>query len=352
MSGHAHLLLRSNTGKIMFSTLDPVCISCVENCPVGIEVTDGCGHKGRRRRGLEKSATGSWFLCTNDPDLLNSNRKFKQELSGLAIVLEAITNATADIERKHTDETKRLAHNVEKLNAHILQEIYALVPQEELALCLGKRKQVDLIADKIADVRNEVAEGILRVLKNSTGIKTEFSVFSKLRKQGFPLDIRKHAIHRVVLNATSTFFSDLSERGITFEISPCLEQVSIDYESCLVALNHLLDNSAKYCKGNSRLKVEFAVDGSFIAVRFLMTSLHVPEPERQRLFEEGFSSSAAQRLAKAGDGLGLFTSRKLLEMNRGGISFVFGSPERSSINIKDHPYSENVIEIRLPRAMR
>jgi len=92
-----------------------------------------------------------------------------------------------------------------------------------------------------------------------------------------------------------------------------------------VALYHLLDNAAKYALFGSGLRISFSDEEGF-RIYFEMTSLFVPEEERTRIFNDGFSGSQAKAVSKGGQGLGMGVVTDLLKMNGARLDVVWGDP--------------------------
>lgn len=341
-----HTQLKLVDGRVLVAELDPKCRECVEDTQNESEITNNCGLTGRRRRGRAITPLGEVFLCTDEQDLVNSSRKFKTELNGLKRQLSGISKGIALVEERHLSDSRRLSHNITKLNAHIIQEIYALVPQSKMAQCKNNAAQIDLILRKIAESSNEFAKGVLRVLKNAHAIGVEFSVFQQLRDPQGVLNKKRHEIHKVIVNAANTFFTELQEREVTVHVGACTDTVMIDYQTITVALHHLLENAVKYCCPNSVLQISFTSDAKIVTSRWEMLSLYVPEKERAAIMLEGYSSEGARASGNAGAGLGLFISKTLVDRNDGQLELKFGSP-LSSIN--SNAYSKNEYILKLPK---
>jgi signal transduction histidine kinase len=331
-------------GDTVLSNAQNKCLQCIGSCNSESQVVSNCKlGSGKRRQGKRTTEDGFIYLCSEDKDIVNSNRVFKEKLNVYSEVLSELKNAKADISNKINSETKRLIHNLTSLNGHNIQEVFDLVPQEKVAQ--NMRHQVELINSHLKDNFSDVAPAILRIAKNNMAIKTEFSVFNKLYETEPRLNKKFHAIHKVLLNILSLFFQELVDSEINVVIEPCEETVFLDYESIHVALYHLIGNAVKYIHKDTVMVIGWHNRLESFVMSFDMISLRIEEEEMDSLFEEGYSGINAVNTKKAGDGIGMFRIAKILQLNGASLSI------KRDINYKNRrvtdgvPYDNNIFEI-------
>ena len=139
-----HVLLTDRQGRRIFAHLDTNCEDCVKKCEVASEITTTCGRPGKRRRGRVENEFGTAYFCSDSPDLLKSGNAFRRQTLPYVAMLGVVADAKAQLYEDARKETKRLLHNLTSLNAKVLQELYLLVPQEELAT--DGRQQIKTIS--------------------------------------------------------------------------------------------------------------------------------------------------------------------------------------------------------------
>lgn len=127
-----HIFLTDKQSRQIYSNLELVCQSCVDCCAVETELICPVGSNGKRRRGKVVTANGTVFLCTDNLDLVSSAKTFKKQMQFYAMMLSAFAEIRKEVQETARTEAKRLIHNLSSLTAHVLQELYLLVPQEEL----------------------------------------------------------------------------------------------------------------------------------------------------------------------------------------------------------------------------
>lgn len=239
--------------------------------------------------------------------------------------------------------TNRLVHNVVTYNAHILQAIYSLVGQEELAR-VGS-KQVNLFDECIDRNRRNAAIQLLRILKNANLMKTEFSVFSKLYDRAPVISMDEHEIHRIVSLVFNSFWLDFVDKNVKVQIGECHEKVLIDYESTVAAISHIVDNATKYIAQEGILDVEFHKQDKQLTVVFDMLSLKIEPDEAESIFDEGYSGRIPRETNLAGKGVGLYMVKEMLRLNNASIKCIPNVSGRPSIYFNNFPYENNRFKI-------
>lgn len=340
-----HLLLLDQSGKVVVSRLDPGCREqCFDATPLGIEKCKGCADGRPRRRGKLIGPTGTAFLCSADEDLVQSKRVFQKSLAFYAEALNRFRELGEETVKRVQTENRRLVHNLTTLNTHILQEIYAITPQDELTG--GPQSQIRAIRQQIQARGDESAAAVLRVLKNVVAARTEMQIVRRLQSDSSAaLSQKDHAIHRVIKNALITFFQDSQERKIGWILGQCRERVVFDYETISAALYRLFENAVKYCMSGTDVAIEFKTERTQMTVTMSMISLRVNDDERERIFEENYSGEYARAKGLSGDGLGLFFVREMLALNGATIKLETGAPPRI---VEDSSMALNQFVIEFP----
>lgn len=340
-----HVLIVDKKERVIFARLDPGCRPCLIACDSSSEKTFKCNVSGVRRRGVMHSELGSTYLCSSDPDLVSSSKSFRKQVSFFSEMLGNFSDIREGIRGEAVLETRRLVHNLTSLNAHILQELYLLVPQDEISK--GQSTQLQSVKIVIEKHPKDAAKAFLKVLQNAAAMKTEFSVFTKLRSEKSELQSKPHRIHKVLLNIASFYFQDFQQNNVNLQLEETHNEILIDYETFSVSLHHIFSNAVKYIANSSELIIRFKLDSATFAIVFEMLSLPIYPDEISHLYEEGFSGRAALSLQKAGDGIGMGIVKQLLELNNGEIRINAGSPEKTSLG---STYARNLFEIIFPRS--
>jgi signal transduction histidine kinase len=261
---------------------------------------------------------GIIWAISNDIDFTKSSQKFKNTAKCILDAIKYINEIAAEQREINNRNTSRLIHNLTTLNAHNIQEIYSLIPQEEIS---GKvHNHISYVREKISNDPTEASKVLLRIAKNNASMKTEFSVFKKLFVAQPELRPSFHMMHKVLMNILYLFFPDFTDKDVEVVVERSEAVAYFDYESIHVALYHLIDNAAKYTRPDSKLHISMTTGVPYTTLVFRMKSTRILPDEREKIFDEGFSGSLPQLIGKSGSGIGMSLVKKILESNRGTVS--------------------------------
>lgn len=309
-------------------------------------ITSSSVVKNGVRAGMIEKSGYQIYGFTTSKDLIFSSQRFKAHLLIIADCAADIDASITAFKDNVNSSTRRLLHNLTSLNAHNMQEIYSLFPQELLS---KKTSGQILIVENIIkqDIR-EAALAFLRIDKNNAAMKTEFSVFNKLFEINPKLQKKTHNVHKVLMNVFYLFFNDFTDKDVHVVIDAVGEQTAyFDYESIHVAFFHLIENAVKYVKPNTELKVNIRQEDNNCIITFKMTSLQIKKSEIDRVFEEGYSGNFPTSIGKSGGGIGLSRARNILSLN--GASIYLKIDESSLHSAMGIPFQTNTFIVDLPR---
>lgn len=341
-----HVHVSDSAGKVLVSRLG---VNCLEMCfSLASTACEKCvGHEGggTRRRGKKVVNTGTVFLCTADEDMVKSKRVFNRTIDAYAEMIAGLGEIQRQAAEDAREEGRRLVHNLTTLNSHIIQEIYNIVPQDELAGT--PNQQISLIARAISASPPAVAQAALRILKNAVAARTEMQVVRRFRTiPQLPPQLRPHKIHKVIKNVLITFFQESQDRELYWNLRTTGERIMVDYELVSAALYRFFENCVKYCAPGSTVDIAFEAIDNRLDVVMEMSSLPVVPGEEARIFDEGVSGAMAKKYNLSGSGLGLSIVRQLLEVNSATVSVHAGT--RVEV-IRGIEYAPNRFTFSFPR---
>lgn len=328
--------------RVIYSNIEEKYSSLVSMATKESMVIEDSGRK--LRVGVIRTPNGTVFALSKAKDAIKSSRAFVSQITLAANSLGFIGEIQSEIEIKVNSDTARLLHNLTSLNAHNIQEIYSLVPQESLANKADGH--VEIVEEIVKKNTRACALALLRIAKNNAAIKTEFSVFKRLFNSSPQLQERTHVFHKVLMNILYLFFSEFTDKSVSVKVQSSQLTGYFDYESMHVALYHIIENAVKYVLPKSELSIGIKEDGAYLRISFDMISTQIKEGEVTRIYEEGFSGSIPNITGKAGAGIGMSRVSRIVSLN-GGKASVNVYPE----TLREHmgiPYQRNefIISVR------
>ena len=318
------------------------CFDCIVNCSTPCRKVT-CPKKNKETRiGKIINDKTVIFLCNSK--FVKSSKMFKKEMSLINDFSDEINSFIHSASKDISTQIFRLLHNLITYNAHILQDIYSIIPQEELS---KRGKEI------VRSINNELSNGniknavsILRILKNANMMKSEFSIFNKLYEQEPSINIMEHEVHKVVLLVFNSFWYDLLQNGNYINIQPFTEKVPFDYESISAALAHIIDNTCKYIAPKTELNIKFHSTADHLVLSFEMISTVIKDSEVEKIFMEGYSGETPQQHDLHGKGVGLYMVKRLLSLNKATIYLKNNTTNSPPFLYNSIPYQNNTFQIK------
>ncbi|UJD81974.1 hypothetical protein FS595_20545 [Serratia rubidaea] len=274
-------------------------------------------------RGMRvKNQNGSVILISTDATMLKSSKVMRAKAEVLLDCIPTVSNIYRKAKEEAKQHVNRLIHNLVTLNGHIIQEVYSIIPQEIMQdKRAGWRER---IMEQVANDPYDASLSLVHIAKNTLKMKTEIDVYNALLSETPKISLRNHHIHRVLMNVVYVFFPEFTDKGIRVEVSESNDTVYIDYETFQVAVYHLIENSVKYIKPESKLSILFNKNPSTkkISITFRMISLAIRPDEVEKIFIEGYSGEMAKVSNRAGSGIGMHRARTLLSHNNANLRIV------------------------------
>ena len=122
--------LTNQDEEILYSDLPEIYYDKFQKCSVKNETFVFNGNK--HRHGKMGNEHCSAYLLTNNKDVVERPRLFKEKLKVFLEFVPTIKNIESRIRTKITTHTTDLLHNLRTLNAHNIQELFNLIPESEL----------------------------------------------------------------------------------------------------------------------------------------------------------------------------------------------------------------------------
>ncbi|HDU4915295.1 TPA: hypothetical protein RFU23_000979 [Klebsiella pneumoniae subsp. pneumoniae] len=307
-------------GSLLFDNISPVLLECFDALAMD---SIKFSHNTVNYRGMKiRNQHGTVTLISADEAMYKSSKvaraKAEMLLDGIPSVQEVYRKAKEEA-KQHVN---RLLHNLVTLNGHIIQEVYSIIPQEVMQ---DKRPGwKERIKEQVADDPYDASLSLVNIAKNTLKMKAEIDVYNALLSEHPKINLRNHSIHRVLMNVVYVFFPEFTDKGIRVDVEESNDTVYIDYETFQVAVYHLIENSVKYIKPESRLNIAFKknTETKKLSISFKMISLAIGPDEVDKIFIEGYSGVMAKISNRAGSGIGMHRARALLVHNNASLRVI------------------------------
>lgn len=100
-----------------------------------------------------------------------------------------------------------------------------------------------------------------------------------------------------------------------------LPQVSVDKEKMELVVQNLLENAVKYTPEKGTIRISLEKSNTDIVFKIKDTGVGIPESQQERIFTKFFRGDNVIRMETEGSGLGLYTTRNIVDAHKGKIWF-------------------------------
>lgn len=348
-------LIREN-GQQTIGNAKGECLQCLNalfNATSKTTSSKLCSTINKQVRLGYKDGEISVALCVNHEP--KSSRLFYDKLNALKEAYSGLQCSIKErcIQHKSVIEGhfNALSHNVVTYNGKSITAAYLLVPQDKFVSASDKK---EFVKTCIKNEPDTAADSLLTILKDLELTKNEFSVYNKLYlgTEQSSISRQRHKVHKLMQMAINVFWRDFQEKKIKIDNCSCDSFVSVEFESFMAALIHLIGNMSKYTLPNGDVSITYKKAEKTLLINLAMLSLFVFPDEIERIWEIGYSGKLAKQTQKDGNGLGMHAIKKLIELNMGKFIFKPDIRIEKVVSFEGVMYANNEIIIEIPIAKR
>ena len=120
------------------------------------------------------------------------------------------------------------------------------------------------------------------------------------------------------------FTGESYKRGIELiflKPSQAVSPVMADMEKIRVVFQNLIENAIKYSNKGARVVVNVTETADTVEISVRDTGIGIADADTKNIFQKSFRTDNAQKQDSVGSGLGLYTTRRIIEKHRGKIWF-------------------------------
>jgi PAS domain S-box-containing protein len=151
-------------------------------------------------------------------------------------------------------------------------------------------------------------------------------------------------IDEIIKSVVAAFQGEAEKKNIKIEFKEPEKEtpkVLMDVEKIKLVIENLTDNAIRYTFPGGKITISVSSDKKEIGFKIQDTGVGIPMEQQPRVFTRFFRASNVMRLETEGSGLGLFTSKNIVEAHGGkiwfeskegkGTTFYFTLPLKSTI---------------------
>jgi len=228
------------------------------------------------------------------------------------------------------DEVEKLKKEIEKLKEdNALKQDLISVSAHQLRTSLSAIRWVtEMILDKDAGPITSEQEGLLKKAAGSNkrmiDLVNDLLTFNHAEDIIHGYKFERVQLTDIIESVIFEFTSETKKTGIELiflKPEPSLPLINIDESKIRVVIENLIENAIKYSNKGDKIFVSATETGGMIKLSVKDSGIGIPEESRARIFEKFYRAPNAVSHAEIGTGLGLFTSKRIVERHSGEIGF-------------------------------
>ena len=177
---------------------------------------------------------------------------------------------------------------------------------------------------KISEDQRDLLEKTYASNERMIGLINDLLNVTRIEEGRFLYKPEKMQIEGIVVNVIQDDeeIIKMKDINVSFKKSKkLLPLVVIDQEKMSLAIHNLLDNALKYTPEKGKIEISLEEKDSNIIFKIKDTGVGIPEDQKERIFTKFFRGSNVIKLETEGSGLGLYTTKNIIESHKGKIWF-------------------------------
>ena len=214
----------------------------------------------------------------------------------------------------------------------------------QLRTSLGSLKWLYAMLDDgdygaLTDTQKEVLQKANKQNERMLSTVNDLLVFIKNDSPTLRFSLMRVDMNRLSHDVLDEFMAESKKRNITLTttLPEAIIEGDTDVEKMRIVLENILSNALKYSENGSSVEYVLSKDETRCSIVVTDHGIGVPTDAQAKLFQKFFRAQNAQDKA-IGSGLGLYTSKHILEQLGGSISFTdtVGGGSTFSVSIPLH----------------
>jgi signal transduction histidine kinase len=240
---------------------------------------------------------------------------------------EELNSLNRHLEEKVQERTKELT----EANAHLQEldrvksEFISIAAHQLRTPMTGIRwALVTLEKTELAPEVRRITEQAVHAVEYVVRLTHDLLNVSRIDDARFMLDASQQDIAPFFREIAEGYASVAEAKHINFvhDIPNDLPQFTYHAETLRIAFDNLLDNAFKYTPEHGQVLFQVSTDGNTLTVIVKDSGIGIPESEFHRVFTKFYRAENAKHVQTDGSGLGLYLSKKVLEMHGASIEFA------------------------------
>lgn len=189
--------------------------------------------------------------------------------------------------------------------------------------------------ENLTEQQHELIAKLERSARRMELIIKDFLDASKLEMGSFAAEFTSFDLVPFVEDLLGEFDARIAKKEIQVQYRRSHEQCPITSDNHLLrmACNNLISNAVKYTPAQGDVHIDLRCTDAAIEFTVTDSGIGIPQAEQSRLFSKFFRADNARKSAEKGTGLGLYITKKAVDLVGGTISVRSAAGEGTSFSI-------------------
>ena len=176
---------------------------------------------------------------------------------------------------------------------------------------------------EIGEEEKEYFEILKENVKRMDDLIDDLLTVSRIESGRLPLKKAMVSLEEITKKIIQKFksYAEAANVKVEFEAEKNLPRVLADSLWLEQVVENLLDNAIRYTKNQGKVKIKIYKDSKRIYFEIQDNGVGIPEEEQKFIFQKFFRAQNALKYQTEGSGLGLYITKRILELMGGKIWF-------------------------------
>ncbi len=149
-------------------------------------------------------------------------------------------------------------------------------------------------------------------------------------------DIKPNNLIHIIESTVFDFTSESFKKNIQLLVLPTTKTIGLvpfDKEKIRVVIQNLIENAIKYSRPGDKIFVTVNSTDTDVVVSVKDTGIGIPKEEQEKIFQKFFRATNAKSKEEIGSGLGLYTTKTIIEQHGGKLWFESTEGEGTQFHV-------------------
>lgn len=183
---------------------------------------------------------------------------------------------------------------------------------------------IDQDVGKLTNEQNELVEKAYNSNERMLTLVNDLLTLSHTDNISISYNFKKVDILSLIDQTLFDFYGEINKKGIELiflKPQEAIPFIDCDEEMIRIVIQNLIENAIKYSNSGGKVFISLKQKDDSVEISIHDNGIGINAPDRENIFNKFFRAPNAIEKDKVGSGLGLFTTKNIIEKHKGKIWF-------------------------------